>query len=308
MNERQAKNLIIWYVGLQREQMERKSGFKECPRCGLRNKPSAALCDFCGWGFQDVSDEWISHVQVLEKLNREINSIVLDDEVSKRIESTIVRSTRESQPVLRPEPKLVTSKVMVTPAVASTVTKEDAIEADLRLQGKEWVTPIPATMAMPAADAKEVKTFVDTMIGEPVAAEAAAVVTVQSGDMAAVQMGYSGDLGQLDTTDHRTFKVSNYSMAFIGAGAALYLITLALYSMALLSVVMGWSIAIIGALMITVGASFIYDQKVALKGEPEPVIGRNTRAGDEVIICPRCHEEVDDTDERCPSCGAAFAH
>ena len=78
--------------------MEKKTGFKECPRCGLRNKPSAAQCDFCGWEFRDVSDEWISHVQVLEKLNKATESIVLDDEVSRRIESTIVRSPREAPP------------------------------------------------------------------------------------------------------------------------------------------------------------------------------------------------------------------
>jgi len=86
----------------------------------------------------------------------------------------------------------------------------------------------------------------------------------------------------------------------------IYAVTLALYSMAMLSVAMGWSLAIVGALMITIGASSVYDKLVVAKKAPEPIIGRNTRAGDEVIICPRCHEEVDESDERCPSCGAAF--
>lgn len=282
--------------------MERKSGFKECPRCGLRNKPSAAQCDFCGWEFQDVSDEWISHVQVLEKLNRETDSIVLDDEVSKRIESTIVRSSREPQPATKHEPKAVLAPVLV-----STVVKEDVIEADLRLQGKEWATPIPPA-AMATADQAEVKTFVDTMIGEPVSAEAAAVVTVHSEDAALVRMNEVNDLGELGDADMHAFKLSNYYMAFIGVGAVIYAITLALYSMAQLSVAMGWSIAIVGAIMITIGASFIYDKRMAARNVPDPIIGRNTRAGDEVIICPRCHEEVSESDERCPSCGAAFTH
>lgn len=282
--------------------MERKSGFKECPRCGLRNKPSAAQCDFCGWEFQDVSDEWISHVQVLEKLNRETDSILLDDEVSKRIESTIVRSPRESTPAPRPEPRAPPSAPLPVPLPA----KEDVIQADLRQQGMDRPQAKPVAAALPAKEADEVKAFVDTMIGEPAAAEAAAVVTVQSGELAAARVAPSIELGSPVETRKRTASMSKYTMGLLGAGAAVYLVTLVLYSMAMLSVAMGWALAIAGALMITVGASFIYDARVARQAKPEPVIGQNVRGGDEVIICPRCHEEVDESDDRCPSCGAAF--
>jgi hypothetical protein len=268
----------------------------------LRNKPSVAQCDFCGWEFQDVSDEWISHVQVLEKMNRETDSIVLDDEVSKRIQSTIVRSKREPLPVPKAEPKVARA-----PVLASPVVKQDVIEADLRMQGKEWAAPSPPAYVATAEEA-EVKTFVDTMIGEPDSAQAAAVVTMRNDEVVTMRMSRTSDLGEPRSAEGLAYKLSRYSMAFVGVGAIIYAVTLGLYSMAMLGLVVGWSMAILGAMLITIGASFIYDKRMAAKHVAEPVIGRNTRAGDEVIICPRCHEEVAESDERCPSCGAAFTH
>ncbi len=70
--------------------MERKSGFKECPKCGLRNKPDATQCDFCGQNL-GASDDWQHHVKDLESLNKMELRRPLDDRTSKRIESTIIR-------------------------------------------------------------------------------------------------------------------------------------------------------------------------------------------------------------------------
>ncbi|HNX47625.1 MAG TPA: hypothetical protein PLC39_01430 [Methanomassiliicoccales archaeon] len=70
--------------------MDRKSSFKECPKCGLRNKPGAAQCDFCGQNLT-VSDDWQQHIKDLESLNKMELRKPLDDRTSKRIESTIVR-------------------------------------------------------------------------------------------------------------------------------------------------------------------------------------------------------------------------
>jgi len=273
-------------------QMERKSGFKECPRCGLRNKPSTAQCDFCGWEFKDVSDEWISHIQVLEKLDRETESIVLDDEVSKRIESTIVRSSREiAPPKLEPRP---------APPVA---VREIPTEAKEWAKGREWAMDRTTQPQIPTNEVKEVKAFVDTMIGEPVVAEAAAVVTVQSSDLANIQVG----LGiPVTRTERKEISINRYPVILIAAGALVYVATLIIYSLAMLSVMLGWAFAIVGAGLITIGASFIYDQRMASKGINEPVIGQMSMAGEEVVICPRCHEEVNEADDRCPSCGAAF--
>jgi len=76
--------------------MERKAGFKECPKCGLRNKPSATQCDFCGQSLISA-DDWQQHIKDLESLNRiELHGPV-DERTSKRIESTIIRKETAPQ-------------------------------------------------------------------------------------------------------------------------------------------------------------------------------------------------------------------
>jgi ribosomal protein L40E len=70
--------------------MERKSSLKECPKCGLRNKPGATQCDFCGQNL-GTSDEWQQHIKDLESLNKIELPKPLDDRTSKRIASTIIR-------------------------------------------------------------------------------------------------------------------------------------------------------------------------------------------------------------------------
>lgn len=70
--------------------MERKTGYKECPKCGLRNKPGATQCDFCGQNLGS-SDDWQQHIKDLESLNKMELRKPLDDRTSKRIESTIIR-------------------------------------------------------------------------------------------------------------------------------------------------------------------------------------------------------------------------
>jgi len=75
--------------------MERKPGFKECPKCGLRNKPNATQCDFCGQNL-GASDDWQHHIKDLESLNKMELHKPLDDRTSKRIESTIIRKDAPS--------------------------------------------------------------------------------------------------------------------------------------------------------------------------------------------------------------------
>lgn len=284
--------------------MEKKSGFKECPRCGLRNKPSAAQCDFCGWEFRDVSDEWISHVQVLEKLNKATESIVLDDEVSRRIESTIVRSSREVPP---PQPA---PKPEVKPTPPPPAMEEVIIDTEPKAKVEKWPERRAAAVPPPVPiEDREVKTFVETMIGEPVAAQAAAVVNAQATETVRLPLSRPEPMREeiVEVFVPRGSFLSRYYKVFLGAGAAIYVVTLLLYSMAFLSVPLGWGMAIAGALMITLGVSHVYDMRVEHKAPGEPIIGKMKHAGDEVVICPRCHEEVSESDSRCPSCGAAFS-
>jgi len=156
---------------------------------------------------------------------------------------------------------------------------------------------------------KEVKTFVETMIGEPVTAQAAAVVNVQASEALMAPPVRMQEVVIEEEVGHpvRTGFLARYHKYFLGAGAVVYAVTLALYSASYLSVPLGWGLAIAGAVLLTVGVSHFYDTRIGSKGYGEPLIGKMSHSGDEVVICPRCHEEVSEGDSRCPSCGAAFS-
>jgi len=273
--------------------MERKSGYKECPRCGLRNKPAAAQCDFCGWEFQDVSDEWISHVKVLEKINKESDAMVLDDELSKRIESTIVRSSREVEdPVSEP----------------ARQREEEA----LRARGKEWTHAHMSTPDMPR-EAKEVRDFVETMIGEaaPVVQTArpapAPIAPPEGPKVAAAVLSPVKELGDRKAWEERRyFGMRPLPFSLLSVGLVIYLLTLILYGSLSVGPVIGWSLAIAGALMITVGAGYVYDERMLKKRSDGPIAGNGKTSKEDVVICPKCNEKVNDMMGRCPNCGARF--
>ena len=281
-------------------QMERKSGFKECPRCGLRNKPSAVQCDFCGWEFQDASDEWISHVQVLEKLNKQTESILLDDEVSKRIESTIVRSSRE----LKSTPPLA-------PLAIPQAEEVKPLDNELRLKGKDWASSRMQTIPMPSPEAKEVKAFVDTMIGEPTPIGTSAEIEISNSNvsgMATAPMSSVKELGRFPARSIFATKTSLMSYGLIISGVSVYLVTLIIFALSIVPLLLGWSLAIVGALLITIGTSRAYDQSALKRKRSDPTEG-NAPILEEaiVLICPSCNEEVVEGDRSCPACGARFA-
>ena len=126
--------------------MEGKSGFKECPRCGLRNRVSAARCDFCDYEFQDSSEEWSDYVDVLEKLSEGDEVRQVDEDLSRKIESTLVKTDREGVP---------------TPAVA--------LETGITSVTREHEPPVDD-------EAGDVMTFVDSMIDEGVDEDTSSVV------------------------------------------------------------------------------------------------------------------------------------
>jgi hypothetical protein len=266
--------------------MERKSGFKECPRCGLRNKPSAPQCDFCGWEFKDASDEWITHVQVLEKMSREAEPIVIDEEVSRRIESTIIRDRKEAQPTISTQQAPGPEPLPPAPEQTAIVGREDMS-----------VPPLP--QAPP--DEEQIKAFTETMVGpvaEPIAAAPDPVFAQ------ATPAAYPAVVTRQERLP-LTRNAYSLPMALLVGGAALYVVGLATLGSAFLSSVMGGALAVTGAILITTGANFVYDKRMASKGiaaDPDPY----SLGEEEVFICPKCHEQVRKADDRCPGCGAKF--
>ncbi len=77
-------------MGVYSHTMERKADFIECPKCGLRNKPTAVQCDFCGQSLIP-SDDWQKHVKDLESISKTELRRPVDDRTFRRIESTIIR-------------------------------------------------------------------------------------------------------------------------------------------------------------------------------------------------------------------------
>lgn len=281
-------------------QMERKSGFKECPRCGLRNKPSAVQCDFCGWEFQDTSEEWISHVQVLEKLNRQTESILLDDEVSKRIESTIVRTSRDVKIAPPPQPVDIPRSEEARP-----------VEGELKAKGKDWAASRIKTPSMPTPESKEVKAFVDTMIGEPIKEEASADIVISDSNaagMATAPLNPVRELGRTPRVAMFASKTWVLSYGLIASGLGIYLFNLIIFALAIMPLLLGWTLAIVGSILITIGTSHAYDlssygRKRAISSNESLSIEKEKL----VLICPSCNEEVGSNDRNCPACGAIFA-
>jgi hypothetical protein len=76
--------------------MERKAGFIECPKCGLRNKPNTVQCDFCGQSLTSP-DEWQLQVKDLESLTKVEYRRPVDEPTSRRIEATFIRKEQPHQ-------------------------------------------------------------------------------------------------------------------------------------------------------------------------------------------------------------------
>jgi hypothetical protein len=283
--------LAIW--------MEKKSGFKECPRCGLRNKLASVQCDFCGWEFHEASDEWNAHVKALDRMSHDVDSVVLDDELSKKIESTIVRGPREMPPS---KPELTVEEI---------VTVEQ--EAELRTGGEMWSAGRMAQAELPSAEMHEVKVLVDTMIGE---AAPRAVATAASLDppamIAEIPAGELRTDRVIEAKVRRNFGLElrngvGAPLSLMGAGAVVYGIALTGYSWKAMDLYAGWAIAVFGALALTFGLYWFGRRRSTEKADcEEPVIGVMDGASNEVIICPQCNELVNESVVSCPSCGARF--
>lgn len=131
--------------------MEKPSGLKECPRCGLRNRPGAYQCEFCGWDFGVASDDWMGQIDDLEQLGNDIGTPAVDEDIATKIESTIMRpadAVRERPPVDK-EISLLEELDLGDAAVAEPVYEAIATEEALAES-----IPDPYVVSKPEAKAK----------------------------------------------------------------------------------------------------------------------------------------------------------
>jgi hypothetical protein len=136
--------------------MERKTDFKECPKCGLRNKPTSVQCDFCGQSLTS-GDDWQSHVKDLEFISKVDSHKQVDDQTSRRIESTIIRKEPPRHKVPEVEDVANLEDILkefdqVAPA-KSEATEEGAQDNAVRVAAP--VEPLPE--AAPQVTQAEVK-------------------------------------------------------------------------------------------------------------------------------------------------------
>lgn len=277
--------------------MEKKSGFKECPRCGLRNKLVVTQCDFCGWQFEEPSDEWIDQIRALEKIGTDRGAVTVDEEISKRIQATIIKpdeaeiddfigqherlepaADRQTEP-REARPEAPAPAAAPATEIVSVVPSEDIKEPFV----VETPEPPATEQAAEGVEADSgaaiggVEEFVETMLeGEleetPVTEEPAAEAFPHSvGGLEEAQPLHEEGVSIREEgieeeriEEPTTRSAFNLSVATVPAiavviGAAAYIGVLAYSLFSPLGWVTSWAIVVIGAIMVSYGCTGMYD-------------------------------------------------
>jgi hypothetical protein len=322
--------------------MDRRSGYRECPRCGLRNKPSVAQCDFCGWQFDESQDEWIDQIRALEKISTDQSTVSVDEELSKRIEATIIKPDEISVddfigeqdraiPILS-EPASPPQPVSTPPTPEERTKMMEAPPKELVVPGPE---PLPERVSEPEppvakaeAENAEVTEFVESMIEEGVVGEIREPEGLQPAPIAeevprgateslATKEEASAQKGETSATAPTTIgfdlRIAAIPAAVLVVGAAAYVGILLFSVFQPVHWTVGWTVSILGAAMVTIGCSRLYDiwkhpgesQASSWRRTVELKVKRGDK-GVEVFICPLCNEVVSENDDHCPNCGVEF--
>jgi hypothetical protein len=189
--------------------------------------------------------------------------------------------------------------------------EERPLESELRLKGKDWAASRMQTPPMPSPEAKEVKAFVDTMIGEPTQIDYSAGIEISdssASEMATAPMSPVKELGRSSTKAIFATKMPLMSYGLILSGFSVYIVTLIIFALSIVPLLLGWSLAVVGAMLITIGTSYAYNRRALKRKWFDPTNGKAPiEKEDVVLICPSCNEEVEAGDRDCPACGARFA-
>jgi hypothetical protein len=253
--------------------MDRSSGLKECPRCGLRNRGGAYQCDFCGWDFKTASDDWLGQLNDLEKLGREVAPNDMDSATRSKIEMTMKKPTEIPVKVLKPERRLELPSHLTLDDhgdVMGIPTAEVVVEAEvdaLPLPVEEPSIPVVVPITMP-----EVASDID--------------VATEPEEIAEQRSTFMPKLGKMPQL---------VPAILLGMGLAVYVLNIYVISAGILQGAVAWGLAIVGALLMVYAVIRYLPMLVGSRDEE-----------DEAVLCPVCHELVTDADPRCPSCGVRF--
>jgi hypothetical protein len=327
--------------------MDRKAGYKECPRCGLRNKPSALQCDFCGLRFI-AGEDWDDNIQALEKMGDNDEKVLVDEDVSKRIEATIVKRDKFETPVKTKdrEPERQNSvyygnvketaasavPAVVPPAPSIAVSRGTVIEKPAESRPVERVPePVKADpaperiviadqpmMTAPAPDPKiELKASpVPELVPEPSLEQRPTQLepvaepkpekksvlrpSKERKVVRRVVRTRPQVLTPVKSTVNRTALT-----AVLALGVISYLVAL-MFGDSSLGRPGGWAMVTVSSMIVVVGVAGLFIPGPDSKTVPVDAQKPEARPNREVLICPKCHELVKESDRACPDCGAEF--
>jgi hypothetical protein len=277
--------------------MDRKAGYKECTRCGLRNKPSALQCDFCGLRFT-TGEDWDENLKALEKMRGTEEKVLIDEDVSRRIESTIVRREKivTTTKVVEPEKNEV-DYFKKEPEPKTKVTTPIVEQSTIVI--KETVVgpgPEPRPTAAPIL-------VQETTVSEKIVIQerSPAIETEPTREKRTVRR-------VVTKTAFSTKKSSVRRTAFIATlviGVVLYFVALGIGPGGM-GRTGGWMLITISALMVVAGAGELFIGRTKKSIPFTENTPPTSPSHQDVLICPKCHELVTMTDKICPDCGSEF--
>ncbi|MCE5297253.1 MAG: zinc ribbon domain-containing protein [Euryarchaeota archaeon] len=298
--------------------MENKSGFKECSRCGLRNKPTAKQCDFCGQKFEAV-DEWEMQLDRLEKMNRETKRVEVTEDVSKRIRSTILRK----EPEKKPEP-IIEERPFVAVQVEAPSEEKMPVAEPPRPEPSPEQREQTTLMTFTATEARPIELEEDKKVVEeaPVVVIEVAAVEEKATPIIVVpetvtepapekmrgrkivkketfRRSTGADKGIFKWKFDAKNRKSVVFMLVLLAGVGLYIASIAMSST--LGTMGAWSIVALSGVMIVIGFA-----QIAIDWNPADHSHEMIEHHEIVMICPNCNEKVGTDEEVCPACGTEF--
>lgn len=256
--------------------MERSSGLKECPRCGLRNRQGAYQCDFCGWDFKAATDDWMGQVNDLERIGRDVEASDIDTSVRSRIELTM-------------------KKPAEMPIVEKSIQARLEFPPDLSLDDHGDVISQPAGGSVPDAVPEPIPEVSDenapAVVAEPIPGPEASI------EPPMVPAEPVRREEAVKSVPLRTVRMPQFVPGgLLAMGIGVYVLDIYVISARILTGSLAWGVSILAsALMVYAVIRYL------------PMVTRGKRKEeDETILCPVCHEVVTDSDSKCPSCGVRF--
>ena len=305
--------------------MDRKAGYKECPRCGLRNKPSALQCDFCGLRFI-AGEDWDDNIQALEKMGGNEEKVQVDEDVSKRIEATIVKRDKinaQAKPkeqgkddfdYFKKDPEPVRA---VPPAAPSIAMARGTVIETAPEQRPVIETPEPAPEPIPVQAPAQAPPQTAEPAPAPIYPEPERIVIPEHIPATAappepaiparekkVIRRVKGPIKQVFGPSKNSTRRTVFTAVLL-LGVVWYLVAL-FFGNSTMGRTGSWVLMTLSTLMVVAGAGELFipraEPKMSFSEAPAP----EPKAHQEVLICPQCHELVSATDKVCPDCGAEF--